>query len=330
MGTTGRDRSLAGIGEFGFLAHLLPLLPSGAGVVVGPGDDAAVVKAGGALLLLTTDAIVEGVHFRPRWMTPHQIGRKAYLVNASDIAAMGGRPRFCMVSTGAPPNIPVRVLSAIHRGIAAAAGETGAVLVGGNLSRAEELFVSVALVGEVKHPVTRAGARPGDLLFVTGTLGEAALGLRALLRDHRAKGRAVTRFREPLPRLFAGAALAGAGVVSAMIDISDGLLQDLHHICEASGVGAEIELSRVPRARSARVIDPRLLLAGGEDYELLCAVPQRYAARLTRLVSRLDCPLTWIGRVMPKSYGERVRNIDGSILDLPEAGFDHFVGPGRS
>jgi thiamine-monophosphate kinase len=182
----------------------------------------------------------------------------------------------------------------------------------------------------VKHPVTRAGARPGDLLFVSGTLGAAALGLRALLRDHRAGGFAVARFREPVPRLRAGAALARAGVVSAMIDVSDGLLQDLHHICEASGVGAEIELERVPRPRSAGAIEPALLLAGGEDYELLCAVPERHATRLRRLVPKLDCPLTWIGRVMPKSYGVRVRNVAGDILELPEAGFDHFVGPGRS
>jgi thiamine-monophosphate kinase len=329
MSATGRHGTLADVGEFGFLAGLLRVLPSGAGVVVGPGDDAAVVEVNGARLLLTTDAIVEGVHFRQGWMTPRQIGRKAYLVNASDIAAMGGRPRFCVVSTGAPPHIPVRVLSAVHRGIAAAAVETGALLVGGNLSRADELFVSVALVGEAKRPVTRAGAQPGDLLFVSGTLGLAAAGLRALLRNHRASGSAVARFREPIPRLHAGAALAHAGVVSAMIDVSDGLVQDLQHICEASGVGAEIELARLPRPRKAPTIEPSLLLSGGEDYELLCAVPERCVARLRRLVPRLGCPFTWIGRVMPKSWGVRVRNVTGETVELPEAGFDHFVGPGR-
>jgi thiamine-monophosphate kinase len=329
MSASGRNGTLADIGEFGFLARLLPLLPGGAGVVVGPGDDAAVVEVNGTRLLLTTDAIVEGVHFRQGWMTPRQIGRKAYLVNASDIAAMGGRPRFCVVSTGAPPHIPVRSLSALHRGIADAAAETGALLVGGNLSRAEELFVSVTLVGESKRPVTRAGAQPGDLLFVSGTLGLAAAGLHALLRDRRASGSAVTRFREPVPRLHAGAALARAGVVSAMIDVSDGLLQDLHHICEASGVGAQIELEKLPRPRNARTIETKLLLSGGEDYELLCAVPERRAAQLRRLVPRLGCPLTWIGRVMPKTYGVHVRNVSGDDLEFPQGGFDHFAAARR-
>lgn len=284
------------------------------------------VEAGGPLLLFTTDALVEGIHFRRDWLTPRQIGRKSYLVNASDIAAMGGRPRFCVVSTGAPADTPIRFLSAVHRGVAAAAAETGATLVGGNLSGSRELFVSVALLGEAKAPVTRAGAGVGDHLFVTGELGAAAVGLAALLRGERPRGAAAARFREPLPRLRAGALLARAGVVSAMIDVSDGLLQDLQHVCDASEVGAEIELERVPRARAARGVEPVSLLTGGEDYELLCTVPEDRTARLKRLIPKLGCRFTRIGRVMPKRYGVRVRQWNGKPLQLRRGGFDHFGG----
>lgn len=318
-------KTVGEVGEFGLLARMLPALPSGRGVVVGPGDDAAVVKAAGPLFLFTTDALVEGVHFRRGWMTPRQIGRKAYLVNASDIAAMGGRPRFCVASTGAPADLSAHALCAVHEGVAAAAQETGAVLVGGNLARADALFVSVALLGEAARPVTRSGARPGDLLFVTGTVGEAALGLRALIRNARARGPAVARFREPAPRLQAAGVLARAGVVSAMIDVSDGLLQDLRHLCEASGVGAEIEIDRVPRPRSGCALSLQALLAGGEDYELLCAVPERHVPRVKSLLPRLGCPLTCIGRATAKAGRVCVRTANGEIVTVDEGGFDHFA-----
>ena len=328
--TRRRHATLSDCGEFGFLSRLLPLLRGGAGILVGPGDDCAVVSVGGRRLLLTTDSLVEGVHFRRTWMTARQIGRKAYLVNASDIAAMGGRPRFCLVSVGAPPDFPVRDLREIHRGIEGAAWETGARVAGGNLTRARELLISVTLIGQAPpRPLLRRGARPGDLLFVTGALGAAALGLQHLQRDARARGPTVRRFREPPCRLAAGAVLARTGVAAAAVDVSDGLLQDLGHLCAASGVGARIELARIPCAREVLRHGGPLALQGGEDYELLCAVPPRNLRRVERVRARLRCDFTQIGQVMPQRYRIRVVDAAGRVVNLPATGFDHFGGRSR-
>jgi len=321
---------LAQLGEFGFLARFLPRLPRGRGVLIGAGDDCALVQMDSRRVLVTTDALVEDVHFEKQWMSPYQLGRKAYLVSASDIAAMGGRPRFAVVSAGVPPDYPSRDLDALHRGLAAAARETGAQLVGGNLSRADALFLSVALVGEAPaQPIERRGAKPGDLLFVTGRLGEAALGLRQLRRDPGARGAAVRRFREPVPRLRAGAVLAKNHIASAMIDVSDGLFQDLGHLCRASGVGARIELSSLPRSAQVRAASETLALAGGEDYELLCAVPPRRLARLQRLRPTMGCPITRIGEVTPLADGVRVVDARGASVALRQGGFDHFAARRR-
>lgn len=330
MAASDKVPTLAGVGEFGFLRRLLPSLPTGPNVTVGAGDDCAVVRTSARSLLLTTDALVERVHFERAWLSPGQLGRKAYLVNASDVAAMGGRPRYCLMSVGAPPDFPVRDLRRIHAGAADAATETGAVLVGGNLTRADRLFLSVALVGDApERPVRRSGARPGDLLFVTGTLGDAAFGLGVLRREPDARGPAVRRFREPRPRLRAGRLLASHGIASAMIDVSDGLVQDLAHLCRASGVGAEIEAGAIPCAPRLRRTAFDLVLGGGEDYELLCSVSPRRLARLERVAGRLGCPLTRIGRVV---RGRSVRVVDegGRPLAAGPSGFDHFAAEARA
>jgi thiamine-monophosphate kinase len=319
-----RRKTLGEIGELPFLERLLPTLPSGRGRVVGPGDDCAVVRALGKNILLTTDALVAGVHFEPAWMTPRQIGRKAFLVNASDVAAMGGRPRFCLVSVGAPAGFPASELISIHRGIADAAAEHDAWVAGGNLTRASELFVSITLIGEMSgSPARRSGGRPADALYVTGTLGEAALGLKELQANPSARGAAVRRFREPIPRIQAGMKLA-RGVASAMIDVSDGLLQDLRHLCEASGVGAEISLDSLPCSARVRHHAPTLALHGGEDYELLFAVPPKSEPRLRRLRGQLGCPVSKIGYLLPRREAIRVRDQAGKAVPTEVAGFDHF------
>lgn len=322
--------TLAQVGEFGFLRRLLPRLSREGDVLIAAGDDCALVRIGSRRLLLTTDALVENVHFRPGWLRPEQLGRKAYLVNASDVAAMGGRPRFALVSAGVPAGFSERDLERLHEGLIAAARETGALLVGGNLARAQALFVSVTLVADSPpRPVKRTGARPGHLLFVTGQLGDAALGLRQLRRDPHARGTAVRRFCEPIPRLKAGALLAARGIASAMIDISDGLLCDLHHLCHASKVGARIELASLPCSEAVRREGGRgrdLALSGGEDYELLYAVPPRHLPRLRRLQPSMGCPTTQIGVVMPEAHGIRVVDARGAALTVSLAGFDHFAG----
>lgn len=320
--------TIAALGEFGLLRRLLPSLRAGVGtgVLLGPGDDCAVVQTRAGRLLLTIDALVEHVHFRRGWLTPAQLGRKAFLVNASDIAAMGGVPRWCVLHLAAPPNTPAAGLSAISRGAAAAAAAAGACLVGGNLSRAGELSVAVALVGDAPwRPLTRAGARPGDLLFVTGSLGEAALGVRELRRDAGARGPAVRRFRQPPLRLRAGALLARSKLATAMIDVSDGLIQDLGHLCAASRVGARIALERVPCTPRVRRAGLELALTGGEDYELLCAVPERYRRRVEHLAARLGCRFTHIGACVPARSGVRVVDAEGRDVPLSAAGYDHFT-----
>jgi thiamine-monophosphate kinase len=271
------------------LARLLPTLAVGPDVTLGPGDDCAVVRSGARQLLLTVDALVEGVHFLPGWLTPAQLGRKAFLVNASDVAAMGGAPRWCVLNLAAPRSARAADLAAISRGVAAAAAAAGASLVGGNLSRARELSVTVALVGEApERPLTRRGARPGDLLYVTGALGEAVLGVRQLRRDAGARGAAVRRFRTPPVRLRAGALLARSGLAAAMIDVSDGLVQDLRHLCSASRVGARIALERVPapppeaRTTSCSVPFRRVIVAASSASRRGLAVRSRTSGRACR------------------------------------------------
>lgn len=325
-----RSRTVAQVGEFGFLKRLLPTLGGGRGVIVGAGDDCAVIAPRSSRLVVTVDALVEDVHFRPHWLRPAQIGRKAYLVNLSDVAAMGARPRFVLVSVGVPPSYPARDLLALHRGIREAASETGAAVVGGNVSRAGKLFVSITLIGESSAPsARRKGARPGDAVCVTGSLGDAALGVRQLLGNRNARSRAVARFREPPNRLQAGSLLVGHGVVSAMIDVSDGLLQDLGHLCRSSGVGAHLELERVPCSASVRAGGPALVLGGGEDYELLFTVSRERLGRLQRVMPRLGCPVTRIGEIVPKSRGVRVFDAAGNVVPVRHAGHDHFAGRGR-
>jgi thiamine-monophosphate kinase len=308
------------------LARLLPALRGGRDVILGPGDDCAIVSARDRRLLFTVDALVEGVHFRRGWLTPAQLGRKAFAVNASDIAAMGGWPRWAVLHIAAPARTPAADLLAMSRGVAAAATAASATLVGGNLSAARELSLVVALVGSCPtRPVLRAGARAGDLLFVTGRLGDAALGLRQLRRDARARGAAVRRFRAPVARLGAGALLAATGVAAAMIDVSDGLVQDLGHLCRASAVGARIAIDRIPCTAAVRQAGIELALRGGEDYELLCAVRPRHRARAERLAARLGCRLTCIGECMPER-GVRIVDAQGRPLRVGRGGHEHFSG----
>jgi thiamine-monophosphate kinase len=325
-------RTLADVGEVGFLSALLPGLRTGPGTLVGPGQDCAVIRCGNRRWLFTVDALVAGVHFKPAWMSPRQIGRKSFLVNASDVAAMGGRPRFCVVSLGVPSAYRSRDLFALQDGIVAAARDCGASVVGGNLSRAAELFVSIALLADApKRIVTRRGARPGDRVYVTGTLGDAAAAVR-LLGAGGSERRAVPlirRFCEPAPRLHAGRILVESGIVSAMIDVSDGLLQDLARVCDESGVGARVHAGQVPLSPAYRRIlggSDALALHGGEDYELLCTVPERNVKRLERTRARLGCPITLVGDITA-GRGVRLVGNDGRTLRLHSAGFDHFRSP---
>ena len=298
----------------------------GRAVLVGPGDDAAVLRIGGATLLLTTDALVTGVHFEPDWLRPRALGERAYRVNASDIAAMGGRPLAAVMALEVPPAMRVTTLDSIVAGFVTAARHHGASLVGGNVSRGPVLAVTVTLLGLAgSRVVTRAGARPGDRVVVTGRLG--AMG--SAVRDRR-RGRPT-----PLPRVpdrVAAGALLGR-VATAMIDVSDGLVQDLEHVARASRVAIRLDASRIPIAAACRQrLGPDAVsfaVSAGEDYELVCTVPSRRLAELERLAPRFGCGLTRIGVVERGRPAVTIVGAGGRTLRPAIGGFDHLAAPGR-
>lgn len=310
--------------EFDLIDLFTGALPlHGEGVVVGPGDDAAVLRLPGKEdLVATVDAVVEGVHFGPGF-TPADVGWKALAVNLSDLAAMGARPLHALVALALPPGTPLRTVRGIAGGLGECARAHRVTVAGGNVTRARELSVTVAALGTVPRgrAVLRAGARPGDLVAVTGTLGEAALGLLP-----GAPPALVRRQRRPTPRLAAGRALAG--LVRAAIDVSDGLAQDLGHLCRASGVGALVGLPDLPlsaayRRMASRLADPYApAVSGGEDYELVLALPPQSLARARAAAARAGTPLTVIGRFV---RGRGVRVVDRRGASVPvAAGHDHL------
>ena len=316
-------RRLRDVGEHAWIAGLARRLGARPDrrVLIGPGDDAAAVRSGRAPLLLTVDALVENVHFRRAWARPAVLGRRSYLTGASDLAAMGGLPRFALLALEAPPAMRAVDLDALVAGFTAAARRDGARLVGGNLAAGPHLALTAALVGEAVGPVvTRAGARPGDVLHVTGRLGEAGLAVRRFAAGGRG------RLPDPPRRVRAGLVLAR--LASAMIDVSDGLIQDLGHLCRASGVRAEIDLGRLPVAAACRRALGRraaeFAASAGEDYELLVAVPPRRLLALRRAAPRLGCRLTPIGRVLAGRPSVRLRALDGQLVRVARGGFDHF------
>jgi thiamine-monophosphate kinase len=318
---------LSEVGELAFLAALRRLRVANRDVEVGIGDDCAVVRAGRRRWLLTTDALVEDVHFRWRWQSPRTLGRRAFAVNASDIAAMAGTPRFALLSIALPRRAAANALRDVVAGFSAAARDVDSALVGGNLSAAREWMISVTLVGEASGAaVTRSGGRPDDLVYVTGTLGAAAFGREILLGRRRGPRRALGAFLRPRARLDAAAVLARTRAATAAIDVSDGLLSDLGHLCEASGVGAAVEGDRLPLSADLRRLDPeerlRLALSGGEDYELLFTVPPRRRRELENAALEAGVAVTAIGR-LTRRRGITVSGA-ASASALPRAGHDHF------
>lgn len=304
-----RDASRKSFSEFQLIARLSAGLRLSRRTILGAGDDCAIVSQRGRALL-TIDSLVENTHFDLRWGTPRQLGWRALAVNLSDIAAMGGRPTACVVNLAVRDGISARMLDQIYAGLRDAARESSTDIVGGNIARARELSITIALLGEVGHGVMRRDtARPSDEIFVTGTFGDAALGWRILSgklkprgsarKDRAAREYVVERFLHPSARLYAGQRLASMRPAPAAIDVSDGLMQDLGHILERSGVGAEIDASRVPVSSAYRALMGDNLehaLTGGEDYELIfCTRAGRGDAEQSR---RLGVRVTRIGTIV--------------------------------
>ncbi len=309
--------SVADLGEFGLIARITAGRELPPGTLLGPGDDAAVLAAADGRVVVTTDVLVEGVHFRLDWSTPHQVGRKAVAANLADVAAMGAAPTALVVGLAVPGRTPISVVDGLVAGMWAEAGQAGAGIVGGDVVSSEQLVVSVTALGDLqgRAPVTRSGARPGDVLGLCGRLGWAAAGLAVLRRGFRSPLAVVAAHRVPEPPYGAGPQAASAGA-TAMIDISDGLLADAGHLAVASDVGIDIDSVAVPVASrlvevaSALGADARhWVLTGGEDHALLASFPAGAA---------LPHGWTEFG-VVRKGRGVTV---DGS--EVPPGGWQHF------
>lgn len=329
------------MGEFELLARLRERLPrDGARVLLGSGDDAAITVPGGATAT-SVDAIVEGVHFRRGESELRAVGRKALATALSDLAAMGAEAGEAYVVLGAPADLSEADLLALLDGLLELAEETGTTLAGGDLTRAPALTLATTVVGHAASPeqfVSRAGAQPGDLLVLTGEIGGGGAG-RLLLDDPRLTDavpestaeRLRARQLDPTPRLRSGRALAAAGA-RAMIDLSDGLGADAGHIAEAGGVALRIDAGSLPIAKGVAEIaaaagrEPlELAASGGEDYELLAALPpDRLADASIRIGEAAETTLTQIGEV-EAGKGAEIRLPGGK--PLATGGYDHFAEP---
>jgi thiamine-monophosphate kinase len=303
----------------------------------GIGDDAAVIRPThtGEYLLITTDMLLEGIDFRSEWTTPRQLGFKSVAVNMSDLAAMGSRPLFFTVSLAIPSGISQGWILEFYDGLTEPAGSMGAHLIGGDLSHSENgIMISVAALGESsgRKVLYRSGGKAGDLLYVTGILGRSAAGLK-LLQDGCIHSR--SRFRQeairahqcPEPRCEAGMWLAQCGLVHCMMDLSDGLSTDLPRMCRASGVGAEIrsaDLPVFPEARSWGCDPVELALHGGEDYELLFAVPNSKSRLFEESYPSEFPKITQIGRMTQDTGKTWLIETGKQRRRLPDRGYDHF------
>jgi thiamine-monophosphate kinase len=325
---------LRDVGEFGLIERIADTVARAAGagrvrrsVVLGIGDDAAVLRPRrGHQVLVSTDALVEGVHFRWRTQTPRVVGKRALLVALSDLSAMGVRPLGCTVALAAPPSLELSRVLGIARGLGEVASRAGCPLVGGNVTRARVTSLTITVLGSAPPDrfLSRSGARPGDGLFVTGVLGAAGLALARSEREERRLSHL------PPLRLRAGLALARLATRGACIDLSDGFVADLAHLLEASGVGAEVGVASIPTPRGFSGACRRLGLAplrtaltAGEDYELLFTL-RPGGPNPAVLCRRLGAPVTQIGRVTRRP-GLRLYGAPKALLrGASSRGFEHF------
>lgn len=339
------------IGEFDLIRRLRRMLPIpsslASSVEVGIGDDAAVLKPrAGHVLLATTDLLAEGIHFDLRYTTYRQLGYKALMVNLSDIAAMGGTPQYVLIALAITRHETLPEVQALYTGIRSACRLSGAIVVGGDTSASRNgLFLSVTVIGEATtgHVLRRSGARAGDRIYVTGTVGDARAGLEILEAPHSASQTKAgqssylkflsRRHLVPSARLKEGRLLAQLGLASAAIDLSDGLAGDFRHICEESGVGGIIEAGRLPlspalvaHARAGQRNPTDYALIGGEDYELLFTVPPRSVSRLNSLIRQRRLRATEIGVITSKRLGLRIAGADGIVRPLKARSYEHSIG----
>jgi thiamine-monophosphate kinase len=305
-------------GEFGVIARLTARFSSGPAAELGPGDDAAVLATPDGRVVATTDLLVDGRHFRRDWSSPYEVGRKAAAQNYADVAAMGAVPTGLLLGIATPPDMGVDWLEELADGIRDESSALGASVLGGDVVRSDLLTLAITALGDLegRAPVTRAGARAGDVVAYTGRLGWAAAGLAVLGRGFRSPVSVVAAHRRPEPPYQEGPRAATAGA-TAMVDVSDGLVQDLDHVAVASGVGIELDTGRLELPVKLRDVGHALgvdplswVLAGGDDHALAATFPRD-----------ATLPDGWqvIGRV---ARGRGVL-VDGAPYELP-GGWDHF------
>jgi len=339
--------TLAHLGEFGLISRLTAEVTTHKSVITGIGDDAAITSLSDGMQLLTsTDMLLENVHFRRRWHDPCLLGRKSLAVSISDIAAMGGIPRWALLSIAIPADLPLEFIDGFMQGFLAMASENGVTLVGGDtcLSRSG-VAVSVTIMGE-QYPeliVRRSGSMPDDDIWVTGTLGDAALGLKLLeevanSRPFEKEGQGgdgfsylTSRLLDPTPSVSVAIALAEARLAHSMIDISDGVLADYGHIAEQSRVGGRIFLEYLPFSSSFRrcaadlpAIPYQLALSGGEDYELCFTSAPEDRKKIVACTKKCGVEATRIG-IVTNLPGVIAVNPDGSHYSAQTEGFNHFT-----
>jgi thiamine-monophosphate kinase len=292
-------------------------------IIRGIGDDCAILQVPpGLQVLVTTDLCIERVHFRREWHPADSVGHRCLARGLSDIAAMGGKPMACFLSVGVPATLPSKWVDQFLHGLLRLARQFQVSLAGGDTSSAPKITADILVLGAVPagRAVLRSGARPGDQIYVTGELGGAAAILKRLYVGAKIKPTRQSRHFYPVPRIEVGRRLREKNLVSAMIDMSDGLSVDLAHICQESGASALIEAAAIPVAKAASL---DLALHGGDDYELLFT-----ARRGAKIPAKIDgIPITMIGQIMPRSGRSQIRISYplGRTKLLPAKGWQHFV-----
>jgi thiamine-monophosphate kinase len=338
----GREKALKfyEIGEFGFIETIKEeCTTTSKNVIKGIGDDCAVFgPSSGRVLLFTTDMLVEDIHFLTSKMTPYQLGWKSIAVNLSDIAAMGGRPLVLLISLAIPSEMNVELIQDLYKGMKDICEHYKVNIVGGDtVASPDKLVINISLIGDAKENevLYRSGARSGDSIYLTGNVGDSFAGLKILKKEISSSKSIASHFikihNEPKPLIETGMAIAASGLANAMIDVSDGLLSDLGHICKESGAGAMLFRSKVPLSSELKLLASRekfnpleLALSGGEDYHLLITVPEVNIKDFEiACKDKGILPLYLIGKIV-EGKGVKMVNDDGSLEETERKGFNHF------
>jgi thiamine-monophosphate kinase len=321
------------LGEIGLLKRIETSLHAvDKEVLIGIGDDAAGVRfSNGADILITTDLLAEGIHFDLRYTPFYKLGAKALLANISDIAAMGGKPRYAVIAIALPQHIKVEDFDELYRGIKRAADSYNISIIGGDTSASKSgLMINITLLGESQrgYAIKRSSAKKGDKIFVTGTLGDSSAGLE-LLKKGKRSGYLIQRHLLPTPRVKEGVFLSKNRLATSMIDVSDGLATDLNHICGQSKVGAIIYEDKIPLSKELKGAKLRkspldYALSGGEDYELLFTVKARDVEKIYNEISKGRLSASMIGDITEMKKGIVIVDSKGQRMPLQPTGFNHF------